>query len=174
MRAFERRVERDIHALEDYAAQSNGRLKILLSNHQHLRLCLTCRSVTCPWEGADPEIREYDHIIEILIPPTYPAQSVLIKITDPAVFHPNVAPLTGSRQSPLGILMRGQVCYSHHHSPTMDLIVVLRTIYDILGYRASKWSKSLTDCLNPQAVRWANALADSGVFPLERRPLIGS
>lgn len=173
MRARESRLEHDTAALRDLAAHTFGRLQLVYCDPTYIKLRMNCRSATMADNLKEPMLGDYEHRIDLFIPPVYPAEPVVALHKHPThIFHPNIAAWSqGSDPLLVRRLMRGFICYSGHHSPGRTLVDVVRQLYDVIGYRAGRFSTNLSDCLNKEAVVWANQMAETNLFPLERRPL---
>ena len=164
------RLQKDLQELIHFAGQTGGRLVVTGHSRQSVSLRLTCYSAVKS-EGA-VAIAERDHFIELALPPAWPAEAPIVLVRDPEIYHPNCAPRQGLAHGLFGLLLGGFVCYAARYSPLHSLSMVVNSVYDLIAMRNGKWSKRLTDCLNPEAVRWANEMAASGLFPLDRRPLV--
>lgn len=165
-------LQRDIADLRDFAYHTFGRLQLVYCDHTHVKLRLNCRSATKVRNAREPEISELEHRIDLFILSAYPAEPVVALHKHPEhVFHPNIASLNGLDPSPVQRVIRGFICFSSHHSPQRTLVDVVCQVYDVLGYRSGRLSTDLSDCLNREAVVWANRMAETGLFPLERRYL---
>ncbi len=164
------RLQIDIDELVSFASRTAGRLKILQTNRNHVMLRIACRSAVKSPEAAEPTIDEFEHELMLIIPHDYPSQQVLVRHVRPIdIFHPNIAGGAGLDNPLMRILIMGQVCYSGRHTPQNTLVSVVLQLYDMLGYRSGRFSRSLSDCFCPEAVKWTNQ--SPGLFPLERRPL---
>lgn len=166
------RLQIDIDELVSFASRTSGRLQILQTNRNHIVLRMACRSAVKSPEAVEPTVDEFRHELMLVLPGEYPSQPVLVRHIKPAdIFHPNIASRAGLNNPLMRVLMLGQVCYSNRHTPQDTLLSVVLQLYDMLGYRSGRFSRSLSDCFCPEAVKWANQ--SLGLFPLERRPLTG-
>lgn len=165
------RFHQEVEDLLQMGPKSASKLLVLLAERNHVRLHLTCNSAVKRCETA--EIGEHDHVIDVLLSPRWPAEPPLIFIREPMLFHPNVA-VAGVQHGIFGQIFAGFVCWSAPSAwmPQVRLTWVVRALYDLITMRNGRWSNQANDCLNADAVKWANSLAAIGGLPLDRRPLI--
>ena len=172
MHAAELRLEHDLAALRDLAAHTSGRLYLAYYDPTVVKLRMNCRSVVKARDAKEPVVGDYEHRIDLFIPSTYPTEPIVALHKNPThIFHPNIASWPRVPDPLLVHRLMKVICFSNHHSPQRTLVDVVRQLYDLIGYRAGRFSTNLSDCLNSDAVIWANRMAGTSLFPLERRPL---
>lgn len=166
----ETRLTRDMSELDRLTKLSQGRFAVTAIARDRVCMRICCRSAVLGDNGV--EIGEHVHNIDCLIPPEWPRQPPIVLVREPELFHPNVAPLRGDGFSLLGVLAAGYVCYASRWTPQHTLSMLVSAIYDLIAMRNGRFSLTLTDCLNPEAVQFANENAATGIFPIDRRPLV--
>lgn len=127
--------------------------------------------------GTEPVIETLDHVVDLVRPPAWPSEPVLLIHRQPVgVLHPNIRYPTPTDPTPLRHFARGAICYASRVSPRFRIAALAEHVYDMLGYRFGKYSRSLADCLSPAAVRWVNEVLATNpeLLPTERRPFIES
>lgn len=176
----EARWQQELHDLAALVPRTDGKFEFetILGG---VRLYLHCRSPVRQEDG-EVVIAEWRHVIDLLRPPQWPARRPLLRHREPVgVLHPNIFYPTSEEtvgQVPdWWQLGRGIICYSQSQIPAVQLrlVHIVETVWDMLGYRWGKYSRSRNHCLAPTAVRWLNnTLASSPeLIPTERRPLVG-
>lgn len=170
-----KRWQMEVGELEELETRTGGKFRFR-QTPIGLQIVLTCRSpVARGSDVGDPAFEDCQHVVDLLRPPHWPAQSpILIHRLPKGVLHPNIYYPAGSEPGLQPGLPRGWTCYTDRPSPQQRLAIIVEQVYDMLGYRFGKYSRSLADCLNPNAVRWVNrVLAENPEWlPTERRPFI--
>lgn len=168
-------IARWYHDLDDLQALQTGGKFSFEVTLGGVRLFYNCRSPVLRSDALQPVIEQLDHLIDVLRTEGWPAEPLTLMHRQPVgVLHPNIYFPRPDDTNPIRHFGRGLICYSAHASAGLRLATLAEHVYDMLGYRFGRYSRSLSDCLSPTAVRWVNQVLATTpeLLPTERRPFI--
>jgi hypothetical protein len=139
---------------------------------------LWVRSPVAVQGDGEPCIQEWEHIVDIVLPDTWPAGRPLVLhrsphgALHPNIFYPNSEDPGDRLLARAGALARGAVCYADHASPQMRLLDLAEQLWNMLGLRFDRYA--MDDALSLRAVTWLQRVLSESpeLIPTERRPLV--